>query len=242
MHRFFITELDHVDESQALLCSQDLIHQFIKVLRFQKGETVVLLDNSGYEFEVELQEFSSKRILGKVNTKKFCETELPVRLVLAQAILKNIDKLELILQKGTELGVSAFIPLITDRTERQALGKIERLHRILREAAEQSHRGKLPELMEPIKFDKMIGSAGESCLIVPHPTAKMKFSPWSKTMKKLPMEVIVCIGPEGGFTDRETDLSIEGGANLIALGARILRAETAAITLGVLVNQWLGEM
>jgi 16S rRNA (uracil1498-N3)-methyltransferase len=257
MHRFFVSELDPVDDVQALICSEDLMHQFTKVLRFAKGEKVVLLNNSGFEFVVELQDFNSKRILGKVLSKKFCETELPMRLVIAQAILKNMERFEWMLQKGTELGVSAFVPLLSDRTERKALGKIERLHRILKEAAEQSGRGKVPELLEEKKFEKIFDDGGEKLFVLPHPGAEQKFSDFcreklikdngeqqrvSERAEKFSGEMLICIGPEGGFTDKELYIAESKGAHLVSLGNRILRAETVAMVMGSIVAGAMGEM
>lgn len=252
MHRFFISQPDYVDENQALVCSDELLRQFTKVLRFGPGEKVTLLDNSGYEFLVELQNFDSKKIVGKILEKKFCETELPVRLVVALAILKNMERFEWALQKGAELGVSAFIPLITDRTERKVLGKVERLQRILKEAAEQSGRGKVPEFLEACKFEKVLENSdvmeGKSLIIVPHPGVEQKFSDFcgenlvEKDGRKFSGEIIVCVGPEGGFTDREIEVSKSVGAHLVSLGSRILRAETAPMVMSILINQCLGDL
>lgn len=260
MHRFFVSQLDVVDDVQALICSEDLIHQFTKVLRFEKGEKVVLLNGSGFEFEVELQNFSSKKIIGKVLNKKFCETELPIKLVVAQAILKNMERLEWMFQKGTELGVSTFIPLLSDRTERKVLGKVERLHRILKEAAEQSGRGKVPELLEEKKFEKIFlsdaeqehaldyGEEGEKIIVVPHPGATQKFSDFCKEKlvgengEKFSGELVICIGPEGGFTDKEVYFAQSKGAHIVSLGNRILRAETVAMVMGAIVAEAMGEM
>lgn len=248
MHRFFVSQLDVVDDVQALICSEDLIHQFTKVLRFEKGEKVVLLNGSGFEFVVELQDFGSKKIIGKVLSKKFCETELPMKLVVAQAILKNMERLEWMFQKGTELGVSTFIPLLSDRTERKVLGKVERLHRILKEAAEQSGRGKVPELLEEKKFEKIFVEGDGKIFVVPHPGATQKFSDFCKEKlagengEKFSGELVICIGPEGGFTDKEVYMAQSKGAHLVSLGNRILRAETVAMVMGAIVAQTMGEM
>lgn len=252
MHRFFISQLDHIDENQALICSDDLLHQFTKVLRFGPGEKVTLFDNSGYEFLVELQSFDSKKIIGKVLEKSFCKTELPCRLIIALAILKNMERFEWALQKGTELGVSAFIPLITDRTERKVLGKVERLQRILKEAAEQSGRGKVPELLEACKFEKILKDDGvqkeKSLIIVPHPGVEQKFSEFCKKNlsgengQKFSGEIVVCVGPEGGFTDKEIQFAEKEEVKLVSLGDRILRAETVPMVASVLINQCLGDL
>lgn len=248
MHRFFISQSDHINDEQLLVCSDYLINQFLKVLRFDVGEKIVVFDGSDYEWEVELTDLGGKKIIGRVIEKRLCDTELPVRLVIAQAILKNMERFEFVLQKGTELGVSAFVPLVTDRTERKVLGKIERLQRILKEAAEQSGRGKVPELLSECKFEKFFGGLGGGSVvggrdngrlvIVPHPGADIKFSDLMKKYGKLPDEIFVCVGPEGGFTEREIKIAEESGAKLVSLGPRILRAETAAIVVAAMVGGW----
>ena len=103
MHRFFISQLDHINDEQLLVCSDYLINQFIRVLRFNVGEKIVAFDGSGYEYDVELTVLGGKKIIGRVLEKRLCETELPVRLVIACSILKNMERLEFVLQKGTEL-------------------------------------------------------------------------------------------------------------------------------------------
>lgn len=244
MHRFFISQSDHINDEQLLVCSDDLINQFSKVLRFDVGEKIVVFDGSGYEWEVTLTDLGGKKIIGRVIEKRLCDTELPVRLVIAQAILKNTERFEFVLQKGTELGVSAFVPLITDRTERKVLWKTERLQRILKEAAEQSGRGRVPELLSECKFEKFFGGGRGGgvrddddgrLVIVPHPGVDMKFLDLMNKYKKLPKEIIVCVGPEGGFTEREIKIAEENGAELVSLGPRILRAETAAIVVAAMV-------
>ncbi len=255
MHRFFISQLDHITDEQLLVCSDYLINQFIRVLRFNAGEKIVAFDGSGHEWGVELTDLSVKKIIGRVFEKRLCETELPVRLVIACAILKNMERFEFVLQKGTELGVSAFVPLITDRTERKVLGKTERLQRILKEAAEQSGRGKVPELLDECKFEKFLGKGegdedsgrkkeegnppAAGLIIVPHPGAVMKFSDLMKKCGKISGEIVVCVGPEGGFTEREIKIAEESGAQLISLGPRILRAETVPLVVATMVGEWV---
>lgn len=210
--------------------SSDLIHQFVKVLRFKAGERVILLDGSGFEYEVELgQEVAEKNpklVAGTVVEKRICATELPFKLVLAFGILKNPEKIEWILQKGTELGVSEFVPLITQRTEKKSLFKVDRLRRILKEAAEQSGRGVVPELADICDFEKFV-KVQDGIVVVPHPGAEKLFK--DIDLKNHAETVNVCIGPEGGFTEQEIDFVFKKGAFLVNLGLRILRAETAAI-------------
>lgn len=136
MHRFFVSQSDEVNGDFVVIKDPETVHQFTKVLKFKANEVVALLDNSGSEFVCEIAMIGGRQVELKVMEKKILKNVLPVKFVLAQAILKNSERFEWILQKGTELNVDGFLPLVTDRTERKVLGKLERFKRILKEAAE----------------------------------------------------------------------------------------------------------
>ncbi len=237
MHRFFLTEQDEIDNSQIIVLSHELVNQFVKVLRFKVSEKVVFLDNTGFEFESEIVEMKPGCVVCNVLEKRFCPAELSFKLVIAQSILKNPEKFEWVLQKGTELGVSEFLPIITERTERKSLFKVDRMGRILKEAAEQSGRGVVPELSEVVKFERIFASCSDGVCIVPDPKAEKTFKNFVEDFKVLPKRVVVCVGPEGGFTEKEIDLAKEKGAFLLNLGPRILRSETAGIVVSGLLGQ-----
>ncbi len=241
MHRFLLTPLDKITDQGVFISSPDLLFQWTKVLKFRIGERVIVFDDSHNDYEVEIIELTPKAAAGKILKKTKNETEPRYKLTLAQGMLKNADKFELLLQKGTELGVSCFVPLLTDRTEQKFLHKVERLERILKEATEQSGRVQVPELTEIQKF-KDIFKNQETLILVPHPDTQNTFKDIQAEIKSLPKELIVCIGPEGGFTDAEIAFAQESGAKIFNIGKRILRAETAAIVLPALVNQWLESL
>jgi 16S rRNA (uracil1498-N3)-methyltransferase len=162
---------------------------------------------------------------------KMCDTELPNHIILAQSILKNPEKFEWILQKGTELGVAEFYPVITHRTEALSLRKIDRLQRILVEATEQCGRCIVPILHEPVTFEKFLRleffDKKEVELIVPHLVADGSLADFSLNSRKC---VVICIGPEGGFDENEIVAAREVGARIVTLGRRVLRSETAALS------------
>lgn len=228
IHRFFLTPQDIVNEGAFTITSEDLMHQWKKVLRFGVGEEVILFNGSGNEFKGEIISISSKAIHGKVSTVTTCETELPTKILLAQSILKNPEKFELVLQKGTELGVSEFYPLITHRTERQFLPKQERLQRILVEATEQCGRCVVPTLHEPMKFEAFLKhiTAEKPMLLIPHTVGGISITKL-KIVDTKPM--VLCIGPEGGFDDKEVEEVKKAGGTSVTLGKRVLRSETAAL-------------
>lgn len=217
-----------VDDKVFVIISEELRNQWIKVLRFRTGEKVMLFRDNGKEYIGEITSILPKIIQGNVLSVSECKTELPAKIILAQSILKNPEKFEWILQKGTELGVSDFYPLITHRTERQFLPKFERLQRILVEATEQCGRCRVPVLHEPMKFDAFLKHilVEKPMLLIPH-TIGGKSMGELKMLNNIP--VVLYIGPEGGFDDKEVDDVKKAGGISVTLGKRILRSETAAL-------------
>ena len=239
MHRFFIKPEDKISGKQFEINSPDLVHQWSRVLRFEPGEQVVLLNGSGKEYVATISEVTKKNSTGIIDETRDGKGEPPYTLTLAQALLKNADKVEWVLQKGTELGVSKFILMSTDRTERKHSLKHERSERIIEEAAEQSHRATMPTLLEDNEFEKIIKS--HPFIIVPHTEGAQTFTEFKKEIGVVPKDILVCVGPEGGFTPEEVSLAREHGAHIVSLGSRILRSETAGPVLATLIAEWAGE-
>jgi 16S rRNA (uracil1498-N3)-methyltransferase len=201
------------------------------VLRVRAGEKVVALDNLGNEFLVEIGSIQQV-IEGKILNKKKNDTEPTIQLTLFFALAQR-EKVEWILQKGTEIGVSRFVPLITDRSlvrvANSSGSKMERWKTIIKEAAEQSGRGIIPELGAPLNFSRglELGKLLDLGLIA-----------WEQEKDKGLQEILnhgefqrigLLIGPEGGFSEEEQHQAIAQGWKSISLGRRILRMETAAL-------------
>ncbi|MCX6733990.1 MAG: RsmE family RNA methyltransferase [Candidatus Peregrinibacteria bacterium] len=228
MHRFLLREGDVVDDKVFVIISEELRNQWTKVLRFRIGEKVILFRDDDKEYVGEITSILPKIIQGNVLNVSERKTELPVNIIVAQSILKNPEKLEWILQKGTELGMSDFYPLITHRTERQFLPKFERLQRILVEATEQCGRCKVPVLHEPMKFEAFLKTkvTKDSLVLIPHTMGGKKMNELKLIDEK---SIVVCIGPEGGFDEKEVEDVTKVGGISVTLGKRVLRSETAAI-------------
>jgi 16S rRNA (uracil1498-N3)-methyltransferase len=226
MHRFFVTEQDFIDGKEAIVRTPAIVRQWKTVLRFKEGERVVLLRGDGEEHEMIIRDMSGPDVRLALVERRFSAQELPVRLVLAQSFLKHVDKFELVLQKVTELGVAAFIPVLSDRTEKRMEPKRDRWSKIMLEAAEQSGRAIIPELHDPESLTQVIKS--HAYVIVPHPAGDKKLED-ILIAGALPSEIVCCIGPEGGFTDAEISAARAAGAHIVSLGKRTLRAETAGI-------------
>ncbi|OGJ43790.1 hypothetical protein A3I58_01090 [Candidatus Peregrinibacteria bacterium RIFCSPLOWO2_02_FULL_39_10] len=243
MHRFFLAQTDKILDEKVLVYSPEILHQICNVLKLRMGEHVAFMNNSGFEWEVCLSEISSNSVIGSIIAKRTCDTELSVSVVVAQSMLKNPEKFEFVLQKGTELGMKSFIPLITERTEQRFLHKKERLERILKESSEQCGRCIIPSLLEPQKFGNNFFEENKGKVIfVPHPDSDVKFSDLKKKLKKVLSEVIICVGPEGGFSQKEIEFALGRGVHVFSLGRRVLRAETASVVMCALLNEWIGEM
>lgn len=236
MHRFFIFPPDEINQEKVLITSDELTHQFNDVLRFKKGEQVIILDNTGYEYLTEISDISKKSILGKVLQKTLNGADPSKKICLFMSLLKNQEKFEMVLQKGTEVGVSEFIPVITKRTEQKFLHKVERLNRILKEAAEQSGRGFLPVLQEPIKLEKVFEGSSEdknnaTINLLAH-TGGERGVPDLKNVSIMN----IFIGPEGGFDDSEIEMAKKTGFTIVTFGKTVLRAETAGMVIPFFVS------
>lgn len=229
MHHFFVQDIRN---GQAHF-SVEQSHQISRVLRLPAGERVMVLDNAGWQYAAELVEVG-RRATAVLRHKSPAANEPTLHLTLFQALLKR-DNFEWALQKGTEVGVSRFVPLLTARTVAQPPHKLERWERILAEAAEQCRRGRIPDLAAPLRLADAWHEAAK---------ADIALLPWEgasdltvKTVLagKQPQSVALLIGPEGGWTEEEVENGRSHGIIPVTLGPRILRAETAAIVSAALI-------
>lgn len=235
MQRYFGRKL----KRNILLTEEDNRH-LLKVMRARKGEQIeVVADDKVYLCEIE-----TVRPLSIVTIKELKENnELPNYVILVAALLKG-DKMDYVLQKATELGVSEIVLLESERTivkvkQQQTNLRLGRYQRILKEAAEQSKRCRIPYIQNIITFDRIIEIEADLKLIAyegSQGTTKML----NKKIDSLKpgKRVAVIIGPEGGFSSDEVGFAKHCGFTPVGLGKRILRAETASIyTLSVIANR-----
>jgi 16S rRNA (uracil1498-N3)-methyltransferase len=239
MHRFFIetgSQYPLLPEAQCFLPDK-LAHQVRDVLHLAVGEQLVLLDNSGDEIYCTVKSSSKMGVEVLVMERQAGKSESPVRIILCQGLLKSA-RFEWILEKGTELGVSTFAPILCRRSM-AGLGdagsaKIQRWQRILQEATEQCGRARRPELLP-------IHPLGHALNAIP--AGAIALMPWEEEQgqslhdvlqtvgvgQAQPMTVVLFIGPEGGLLKEEVQLAQRHGVQSVTLGTRILRAETAAL-------------
>ena len=233
MYHFYV-EPDAVSENTARITGSDVNH-IKNVLRMHPGEEIMILDGSGMEYRCEIETISDE-VLAKVLEAKKTEAELSVRLLLFQGLPKK-DKMELIIQKAVELGVSEIIPVLTKRTvvkledKKKEQKKLERWQAIAEAAAKQSGRGIIPKVCEAVKFSEAVKQAEalEEALI-PYELAEGMDEARERIRGLHGKKTIgIFIGPEGGFEEDEIALAVKSGIHPITLGKRILRTETAGL-------------
>ena len=242
MQRFFIPK-DWIQQDTVTITGAPL-RQIGYVLRLKPTDRIIVLDNSGWEFEVEIERITKEQALGKVITKEPGQGEPRVKITLYQALLKS-DKFELVLQKGVELGVSSFVPFISERciSRKESAAKIERWGKIIQEAAEQSERVVLPVLHPLISFEGACRSVKSPALML---WEEEKSESLKQTLQNPPFKnatgISLFIGPEGGFPESEKELARQNGIAVASLGKRILRAETAGLAAVSAIIYETGEM
>ncbi len=227
LHNFYLEERIG-DNDTVTVTDPSLVHQMKNVFRFHDGQSVVLLDNSGWEYVSQVVSLTKEHVVFHIVEKRQ-NTNIPKHEVfLFQSVIKK-DKFEWVLEKGTEIGVTHFVPILADRSEKKELN-LERCKKIMIEAAEQSHRGVLPRLYDVYDWNKALDWNGISYCAF-HPEGR----PIRRSMFTDISRVGLLIGPEGGWTDRELDAFKDRNIPLYSLGPQILRAETAAIVISSLL-------
>lgn len=235
MQRYFVKG-NVTETTYSLQFSKEQVHQLKKVLRVRVGEQFEVVDDDSQLAIVEVSELEPFEV--KVVELLEQKVELPVSVTIAVGLSKG-DKLDWIVQKATELGVSEIIPLSLTRnvvkwTGDKADKKIERLQKIAEEASEQSHRLKVPRVTSVMTLKELVNytSDFEQKLIAYEESAKVGESlQLVKSLQSLQENerVIFVFGPEGGIEEQEVALLEESGYIPCSLGPRILRAETAPL-------------
>ena len=239
MYHFF-TETELFTESEVTIVGSDVNH-IKNVLRMKPGEKVLVSDGKGINYFCELTEIGSDAVKAVILPDEVEDTELPVEVVLYQGLPKG-DKMELIIQKCVELGVSRIVPVDMARCvmkldAKKEGNKIKRWYGVSESAAKQSKRMIVPEISGVMKYKAAIEEAKNADLaIVPYEAAEtldgaggMKLTRELIGGLKPGQKCAIFIGPEGGFADAEIEHALANGVRPVTLGKRILRTETAGM-------------
>lgn len=248
MHRFLVPAR-HIGDREARIGGSEAAHLY-RVLRLRPGDIIEISDGEGRAYRAELTQTTPKMSLARLLGPILADREPAVRLILAQALVKG-DKMDLVIQKGTELGVHTFVPFACERavvklTEKKASQRRDRWERIAREAAKQCGRPFVPRVEQPLDLEGVLARFAEKALVI---------LPWegeeSQGLRTIlqdalhgvePAVSVVLIGPEGGFAPKEIALAKGYGARVVSLGPRILRTETAALAAITMILYELGDL
>ncbi|MCX7773912.1 MAG: 16S rRNA (uracil(1498)-N(3))-methyltransferase [Clostridia bacterium] len=220
-----------------------------QVLRLEPGEVIGVFDGTGREYTAELLEVDKNQAVAKVLSSILSETEPKVRVTLFQGFPKG-EKMDLIIQKAVELGVYEIVPVLTERSVVQLDGKErekkgERFNKIAREAAKQCRRAYVPRVISPVTLNEalLLCSKYDKAVVLYENEEKKCLKELLKcyTINKTG-EIVLFIGPEGGFSPQEIVKLMDHGFDSASLGKRILRAETAAISVLSILMYEMGEL
>ncbi|MGB2753399.1 MAG: 16S rRNA (uracil(1498)-N(3))-methyltransferase [Pyrinomonadaceae bacterium] len=238
MRRFFAPINSFIDNVVTL--DADETRHLRDVLRLHVGDEVSVFDGAGNEFACTISEIGKKETMLSVKDEiEPSSPESPFAITIAATVL-NGEKYDLIVQKSVELGVTKLIPLITircDVKQKDAARRLERWRRIAMEATKQTGRAKLMEIIEPAAFEKLIDELDSENVVLFSERDGVDFS--SITADK---KITALYGPKGGWDDVELKLAAEHNINIVTLGGRILRAETAAIAITAILQHRFGDL
>ena len=227
-----------LEPGQEVIISDRSAHYLSRVLRVAAGQTIVLFNGDGHDYVAEVVRPGKKQIVLSVISRLPATAESGIEITVVQAISRG-ERMDQTLQKCTELGVTAFQPLFSERVEvrlraEKLSRRVEHWQGVVVSACEQSGRAVIPEVRTPLDFGDWISTDYSGRRLVLAPGAD---TPLART--NLENQVQIAIGPEGGFTDIELELMVSHAVEAVSLGPRVLRTETAAPA-AVAVLQALG--
>ncbi len=243
----FFVKNENIRYPVAILEGKEHLH-LQRVLRAKPGKRIWIVDERGSSYRAEIEELGQDRTRLRLLEKE--EKEEPkVRIGLAQAVLKG-KKMEFLIQKGTELGMHFFIPVITERSIVRLAGKetlkVERWRRVAREAVKQSRSRLIPEILPLISWTEFLKDRREEkkyilCENQGKFLRDIVSSPPVDLSTGSGMTVLLLIGPEGGWTSKEEESALSHGFEAVSLGRRILRSETASLASLALISHFWGQ-
>ena len=235
MQRYFAENVE-----DTFLIKEDDFHHITRVMRMKPGEEIYCVNSNQQAARCTIENITENEIVAKVIQWIEEEMELPVTVTIVSGLPKG-DKLEWIIQKGTELGAHEFIPFIASRSivkwdAKKSDKKISRWNKIAKEAAEQSHRAVIPNVSAPVSLKELIKMAPDYDVLIIAYEEEAKAQELANLVRSLSsmkkgQSLLVVFGPEGGLADSEVELLKEEGFVACGLGPRILRTETAPLYL-----------
>ena len=217
-----------LDVGAVVTLPEDVVAHLGRVLRLQPGDACVLFNGDGFDYAAELVSMAKRSATARVVSSERVERESPLRVTLVQSIARG-EKMDWILQKSTELGVTSFVPVYSQRSEVKldgvrAVKRVEHWREVIISACEQSGRAVVPAIAMPVELKSVALDANERIFLQPQA---------SRALRNLPLDgggdVIIAVGPEGGWSEKDREVLDGLGFNGVRIGPRILRTETAGI-------------
>lgn len=244
---FYVRPEDVTDEYLTL--QEDELHHLKNIYRKKAGDTFSAVDGMGCVYECQIEQLHRAELKARITRRDKLLGEPRFQLTTALAIPKK-GRFEWLIEKGTEIGISEFIPVLTERTvAKDKSVDLNRCKRIALAAMKQCRRSRLPRIAEPKNFVEVCkNSDGYAFKLLAHERSVEQsledVLPNSKNQRHLKSAKsgILCVGPEGGFTEQEVNLASEWGFSVIGLGIRRLRSETASLIGSALILDRMGEL
>jgi len=230
LHRFYINQQIG---KEVRIEDKELLHQWQKVFRLKASDRVILFNGGDSEYEGFFKILAKNEAVIQIDKEREVKNPVNIEFHIFQSIIKK-DNFEFIVEKCTEIGVSAFHPIISERSEKKFLN-IERLNKIAKESSEQSGKTKLPEIFAPESFGKAIKEFDGELFVLDFDGEPLKSLGCHASLAMTKRKVAILIGPEGGWSENERIVFDEMGIKSFSLGEQILRAETAAIVSSALI-------
>lgn len=241
IHRFYVAP-EQISGGRVLFTRQQS-RQIVRVLRMRRGDAVAVFDGSGAEHEAELATLGPGEVTARLRGVRTLVPEPAFRLILLQGLAKG-EKMDLIIQKATELGVQRIVPILCERSVSRRSGRLPRWRTIAREAAEQCGRPVVPTLDEPVTFNGFFAAEGGSGLrgIALWEDERVLGFKEALTLMAATGRLHLLVGPEGGLAPDEVRLVRRAGFLTASFGRRTLRTETAAIAAVGIAQFELGDL
>ncbi|WP_421567632.1 16S rRNA (uracil(1498)-N(3))-methyltransferase [Stenotrophomonas sp. PD6] len=228
---------------QTLSLPEDVANHLVRVMRLREGEACVLFNGDGHDYHATLVTLGKRDAQVRVESAQALGNESPLRITLLQGIARG-EKMDLILQKATELGVQAVVPVNAERTEvkldaARAEKRLAHWRSVVVSACGQSGRARVPEVAAPLGVQ-------EAARAMPAEALKLTLDPLGEhrlsTLDAAPGGVVIAIGPEGGWSPRDRQALSAAGFQGLQLGPRILRTETAGLAAIAALQARLGDL
>lgn len=237
----FPVDKKSVKDNKAVISGPDQKH-VVKVLRLRQGDEITLFDSESNEYYGKISSIRKNDLEVDIYKTEKVNRESQLNITLLQGLPKG-DKMDYVVEKATELGVSTVVPVITERVQVHSRDRHKRWEKIAVEACKQCGRTKPTVIENTLDFKSaLLHSSDNSLQIILHVNTELSVKNHLKSTLQAPQNIILFVGPEGGFTDTEVLLAKEMGFISLGLGPRVLRTETASVSVLSIIQFFYGDL